>query len=251
MKHRRELQNGCFVVDQSDLELERQGTLSWAQVIGDQDQAHSLSLFYLEARPGTGPAVLTGKSEAVLYLKKGTCQVSIGGRLFETTAGDGLYVRSGEHFRFENPGDETAEWLVSFCPLVQGLHFAETEGAAFDGRYPDRHVAGKHGALHETEGRSYKLLAGPATGSEKVTQFIGRIPPSKAPEHFHLYEEAICILSGSGHMWNGEKSTEVRPGSMIFLPRKQPHNLECLSIEGMELMGVFYPAGSPAINYKT
>ena len=38
---------------------------------------------------------------------------------------------------------------------------------------------------------------------------------------------------------------------MIFLPREQPHNLECLDKNGMELMGIFYPAGSPAINYKT
>ena len=38
---------------------------------------------------------------------------------------------------------------------------------------------------------------------------------------------------------------------MIFLPRKQAHCLECLDENGMELMGVFYPAGSPAINYKT
>lgn len=251
MKHRRELQAGCFVIDQSDLDLERRGTLSWAQVIGEADQACALSLFYLESRPGISPAILTGKSEAVLYLQRGNCQVSICGRSYETTAGDGLYVRSGEYFKFENSGDETAEWLVSFCPLVQGLRFAETETATFDEQYPNRHVAGRQGTLHETEGRYYKLLAGPSVGSEKVTQFIGRIPPSKAPEHFHLYEEAICILSGNGRMWNGEKSTEVRPGSMIFLPRKQAHNLECLSAEGMELMGVFYPAGSPAINYKT
>lgn len=38
---------------------------------------------------------------------------------------------------------------------------------------------------------------------------------------------------------------------MIFLPKKQPHCLECLDENGMELMGVFYPAGSPEINYAT
>jgi quercetin dioxygenase-like cupin family protein len=52
-------------------------------------------------------------------------------------------------------------------------------------------------------------------------------------------------------MWTGNKHAEVKPGSMIFLPRKQAHCLECLDENGMELMGVFYPAGSPAINYKT
>ena len=68
-------------------------------------------------------------------------------------------------------------------------------------------------------------MQGPQTGSAQVTQFIGMIPRSKAPEHFHTYEEAICILSGCGEMWAGDSHAPVRPGSVIFLPRKQPHCL--------------------------
>ena len=52
-------------------------------------------------------------------------------------------------------------------------------------------------------------------------------------------------------MWAGDQRTDVRPGSLIFLPREQRHSLECTSAEGMELVGMFYPAGSPAINYET
>lgn len=251
MNHRRELQSGCFVIDQSDLDLNHQGTLAWAQAIGDGDQASALSLFYVESAPGISPAILAGQSEVVLYLQSGRGAVSISGRTFDAIEGDGLYVRSGEQFQLENPGPEQALWLLSFCPLVKGLTFAGARTTGFDAQFPDRCIAGSLSALHETEGRYYKLLAGPAVGSEQVTQFIGRIPPSKAPEHFHLYEEAICILSGAGRLWNGDTSTPVGPGSMIFLPRKQRHSLECLSKDGMELMGVFYPAGSPAINYKT
>lgn len=251
MNHRRELQAGCYVIDQSDLDLQRKGTLAWAQVIGDQDQAAALSLFYLESNPGTCAAIHTGESEAVLYLQQGICRVSICGQPFDAAAGDGLYVRSGERFSFENTSDEPAVWLASFCPLIQGLAFTGGKTASFDEQYPDRRVDGGLSALQKTEGRYYKLLAGPSVGSEKVTQFIGRIPCSKAPEHFHLYEEAICILSGTGRMWNGDTYAEVRPGSIIFLPRQQAHSLECLSEDGMELLGVFYPAGSPAINYKT
>jgi quercetin dioxygenase-like cupin family protein len=77
------------------------------------------------------------------------------------------------------------------------------------------------------------------------------IPKSKAPEHFHTCEETICILSGHGRMWAGESVTEVRPGSMIFLPRELPHRLECKDVSGMMLIGSFYPAGSPAISYNS
>ena len=46
-----------------------------------------------------------------------------------------------------------------------------------------------------------------------------------------------------------EGSAPVGPGSMIFLPIRQPHCLECEDDDGMELVGIFYPAGSPAVNY--
>ena len=64
MEHRRELQAGCFVIDQADLGLDHRGTLSWAQVIGEADQATALSLFYLESRTGISPAMLTGAAAA-------------------------------------------------------------------------------------------------------------------------------------------------------------------------------------------
>jgi len=225
--------------------------MGWAQVIGDQDEARKLSLFYIEARSGESPAVSLGEAEAVLYLQQGQCTISISGRKFDADAGTGIHVRAHEQFSFINDREDAARWLISICPRVSGLNFDSQGKSLFDQNFPQRSVASKGRSLQSTQDRFYKLLVGPKIGSESVTQFIGRIPPSKAPEHYHLYEEAICILSGHGRMWTGDRHTEIKPGSMIFLPRKQPHCLECLDQDGMELMGVFYPAGSPAINYKT
>jgi mannose-6-phosphate isomerase-like protein (cupin superfamily) len=83
----------------------------------------------------------------------------------------------------------------------------------------------------------------------EVTQFVGSIPPGRAPDHFHLYEEVICILQGEGLMWAGESSTPVGPGSCIFLPVRQRHCLQNLGSGELRLLGVFYPAGSPAVRY--
>ncbi len=248
---RKVLNAGCFVIDQSDLDLRGQGPMRWAQVIGTDDQARSLSLFYIEASSGESPALYLGESEAVLFLQKGRCTISICGRDFDVQAGTGVHVRAGEHFIFANRARETSQWLISICPAVKGLDFDGRKLAEFNDKFPQRLVSGNENRMESTGDRFYKLLVGPSVGSEAVTQFIGRIPLSKAAEHFHLYEEAICILSGHGRLWNGEKHTEIGPGSLIFLPRKQPHCLECLDESGMELMGVFYPAGSPAINYET
>ena len=83
----------------------------------------------------------------------------------------------------------------------------------------------------------------------EVTQFIGGIPPGRAPEHFHLYEEVICILDGVGVMHAGASSTPIAAGSCIFLPRKQRHCVENTGAGELRLLGVFYPAGSPAVRY--
>jgi mannose-6-phosphate isomerase-like protein (cupin superfamily) len=83
----------------------------------------------------------------------------------------------------------------------------------------------------------------------EVTQFIGGIPPGRAPDHFHLYEEVICILDGEGIMHAGASSTPIAAGSCIFLPRKQRHCVENTGGGELRLLGVFYPAGSPAVRY--
>ncbi|MEK6376067.1 MAG: cupin domain-containing protein [Acidobacteriota bacterium] len=99
-------------------------------------------------------------------------------------------------------------------------------------------------ALQRTGDRWYSELI-----QAEVTQFIGGIPPGRAPDHFHLYEEVICILDGSGIMHAGSSSTAITKGSCIFLPRRQVHCVENTGSGELRLLGVFYPAGSPAVRY--
>ena len=47
-------------------------------------------------------------------------------------------------------------------------------------------------------GRSFVMLCSPAVGCNSVTQFIGLIPPGRAPDHFHRYDEVIYVLDGEG-----------------------------------------------------
>lgn len=83
----------------------------------------------------------------------------------------------------------------------------------------------------------------------EITQFVGSIPPSRAPDHFHLYEEVLCILQGSGFMWAGTSKTPIAPGSCVYLPKRQVHCVENTTSGELRLLGVFYPAGSPAVRY--
>lgn len=98
--------------------------------------------------------------------------------------------------------------------------------------------------IEKTGDRSYRELF-----QGETTQFVGSIPPGRAPEHFHLYEEVLCILAGSGVMWAGQRSAPVGAGSCIFLPIRQRHCLENTSSGELRLVGMFFPAGSPAVRY--
>jgi len=98
--------------------------------------------------------------------------------------------------------------------------------------------------LQRTGDRAYRELI-----QQQVTQFVGTIPPGRAPDHHHLYEEVNCILDGEGVMWAGETHTPIATGSCIYLPRKQTHCIENKGSGDLKLLGVFYPAGSPAARY--
>lgn len=98
--------------------------------------------------------------------------------------------------------------------------------------------------VQQTGDRWYRELI-----QSEITQFVGSIPPGRAPDHFHLYEEVLCILKGSGSLWAGKSKTPIGPGSCVYLPRRQAHCVENTTSDELRLLGVFYPAGSPAVRY--
>jgi mannose-6-phosphate isomerase-like protein (cupin superfamily) len=139
----------------------------------------------------------------------------------------GIYLPPGQSLRLE--GELT---------LVSSLCTARTPQSAISiVRLDERPV-------RESGDRWYRELI-----QSETTQFVGSIPPGRARDHFHTYEEVICILQGTGMMWAGRRSTPVSPGSCIFLPIRQPHCLENTGSGELRLLGVFFPAGSPAVRY--
>jgi mannose-6-phosphate isomerase-like protein (cupin superfamily) len=79
-----------------------------------------------------------------------------------------------------------------------------------------------------------------------ITQFAGLIPPGRAPEHQHAYDEVVHVLAGRGvlHLRSGD--TPIEPGTAIYLPPQAPHCLENTGQDPLRVLGVFHPAGSPA-----
>src|SRR5258708_5663959 len=124
-------------------------------------------------------------------------------------------------------------------------------------RDPEPSPAGAHASVDlgaesrtdATAARQFTLGVWAETGCPSVTQFIGFVPPGRAPDHFHRYDEVIYILEGEGALHIGEEHEPFGPGSCIHLPRTLVHSLENTGDDELQLLGVFRPSGSPAEAY--
>lgn len=161
--------------------------------------------------------------------------------LYVLEENEGIHVPAGSEFELDSDVILSRE----ACPGT-GLTIisSRTPSAAAGTRAEASRVRLDDQPIRKTGDRWYRELI-----QGETTQFVGSIPPGRAPDHFHLYEEVICILDGSGVMWTGPKSAPVERGSCIFLPSRQRHCLENVGRGELRLLGVFYPAGSPAVRY--
>jgi mannose-6-phosphate isomerase-like protein (cupin superfamily) len=97
-----------------------------------------------------------------------------------------------------------------------------------------------------TGDRRFRVLFGPGRGCEAATQFVGEIPPGRAPQHSHPYDEVVLILAGEGVLHAGGQDSALAPGSCVHLPPGRPHCLENTGSATLRVLGVFHPGGSPA-----
>lgn len=176
----------------------------------------------------------------------------IDGKSFQVSADTGIYIRPHQTFAIDNPNPEPTLLISSRCPdpevaatsvdpIAPSSSFTDANAPPFVHLW-DR-------APQSTANRWYRVLVDDEIGSEQVTQFVGSIPPGRAPDHFHNYEEVLFILKGDGRMWAGETSTSISGGSCIYLPKGQVHCVENTGAGELRLLGVFYPAGSPSVRY--
>ena len=97
-----------------------------------------------------------------------------------------------------------------------------------------------------TGDRKFRVLFGPGRGCSVATQFVGEIPPGRAPDHSHPYDEVVLILSGDGVAHIGGSQHALAPGTCLHLPPGLQHCLENTGPALLRVLGVFHPADSPA-----
>ncbi len=175
-----------------------------------------------------------------------------GGELWYVISGGGL-LDAGE-YRGAPVGQQTGAWLP---PGVRYRLRADpdaeirldavalpAEGPGTAG--PPRLAELRDCEIERTGDRRFRVLLGPGRGCEAATQFVGEIPPGRAPEHSHPYDELVLVLEGCGvaHVRGGDRP--LAPGAQLHLPPGLPHCLENTGPADLVVLGVFHPGGSPA-----
>jgi quercetin dioxygenase-like cupin family protein len=145
----------------------------------------------------------------------------------------GLLLPQGSAYRVHADG-----------PGVLRLDTVTLAGAAPIGGARSRQLADCD--VEMTGDRQFRVLFGPAQGCPVATQFVGEIPPGRAPEHSHPYDELVLVLAGQGTAHIDGTGYPLAVGSYLHLPPGLSHCLENTGSATLRVLGVFHPADSPA-----
>ena len=248
----RHLPGGCRVFDANEGETVTQGNWAYRILICRKNGAKYVAQTISEYGAGRSPALVNPQAEEVLYVVRGSGRCHIAGFAYGLQPAAGVYIPTTAPYSVENPGPEKLVVVSVCCPEDDQRHIvAEApEIPGTGGEAPRRVVQERDRQPIPVGERRFKLMVDKDLGCQRVTQFIGFIPPSKAPFHYHTYEEAIFILEGAGIVHIEQGSCAFGPGTSIYLPIGLRHCLENPGPTPVRLLGVFYPSGSPGEAYE-
>ena len=215
----------------------------------------------IDLAPGGLVTRATNQAEEVLFVVSGQGELRLNDKRYALGPETGVNLAPGQDYELHNDGSDPMRTVsvriggpaprTNATPAPPRAA-ADAAPAPRDGapreRIPVRRLADQE-AHNATTDRSFRIVADPSTGLESATHFVGYVPPARAPDHFHTYDEVIYVLDGQGAFHAGGTSRPIGAGSCIELPARTVHCLENTGQDVMRLVAVFVPAGSPAAAY--
>ena len=235
-----------YVVDVDEVEpLAEEGDTVATQVTIDASKGSDrLSQRVLRFAPGRSRSRTPGAGmQEILYGVSGAGTLHLDGEhILEPDVG--VYVLPEDSYDIENPGQDELVVVSVLTPIDR-----RPAGLGRDRRITVRFA--DQPTIPVGGPREFRYLVNEDMGSLEVTQFVGLVQPSRAPQHMHEYDEVAYIVAGEGVIHMGDIEEPVRAGTCIFFPRGVSHCLENSGTGLMRVMGVFYPSGSPGVHYVT
>jgi quercetin dioxygenase-like cupin family protein len=186
-------------------------------------------------------------NDELLYVMAGDATIAIRDdgqeESYAVREGDAVQIHAGESWNAVVSEGELH--LLSF--LVPA---PVTPWSAQLARLVDRviHVArlGEQHSEAATADRQFEVLFDRNRGSRGATMFVGFIPTSGAPEHYHLYDEICVIIRGSGTLHALGRTQPIESGSAFHVAPRLLHAIENPNPADIWILGVFRPEGSAA-----
>jgi mannose-6-phosphate isomerase-like protein (cupin superfamily) len=207
--------------------------------LGRQTGFDALEQAVLELGPGRSREIDVGAVEETLFVLEGHGTAQVAGEAHGLEPEVGLYLPPGSRFELRNPGPDTLRVVAVRVP---------NPDPAPDSRPASSRLADQTLEPATTQ-REFRIVADPGSGLRSATHFVGYIPPDRAPDHFHTYDEVIYVIDGEGVMHAGDFEQRLSPGACIQLPARTVHCVENTGTAPMRVVAVFRPAGSPAAAY--
>jgi mannose-6-phosphate isomerase-like protein (cupin superfamily) len=220
-----------------DTELVPGDTVGVLPLFDDVQGCKKFAQRLLKFAPGRSSERAVEGADEVLYVLEGEATASVGEAEVPLRPGVGIFVRQGTAWSVE-----TDEQLEILSVLVHDPDPAPGP------KYSTVDLAGEE-RRSATAARQFVLGVWAGAGCPSVTQFIGFVPPGRAPDHFHRYDEVIYVLEGEGTLHVGVDEAPLAPGACVHLPARLVHSLENTGDRELRLLGVFRPSGSPAEAY--
>ena len=242
------LAGGARVFVPSDGEAVVEGSRTYRTPVSKRNGAKLLAQTIGSYAVGRASARANPNAEEVLYVVAGRGTCFIGGFGYALEPGVGVYIPAGAVYQIEC--DDSLTVVGVCCPEDDAARTEPLPSPRSSGVAPRRTVREEERERIPVADRHFKLMVDKDLGCGQVTQFVGFIPPSKAPFHYHTYEEAIYIVEGAGIVHTEGKDAEINAGYSVYLPVGVRHCIENPGAAPIRLLGVFYPSGSPAAAYE-
>lgn len=191
----------------------------------------------LRLRAGARAVLQAGGAGELWYVASGSGSFAHDKGTRSLTEGAALLVPPGEHPVAASSGDgaKDLEVVIVTLPTDDETPVADVVEAHFETSPEER-----------TGDRTFRVLIGAHQGFSRATQFVGNIPPSRAPLHEHTYDEVVMVLEGHGIVHVDNETADLAPGTCIYLPPGTKHCLENDGDTTLRVLGVFCPGGTPA-----
>jgi len=219
------------------------------------DDSPGLVRRLVEIRPGSRFDGSAGSAGELWFVIEGSGRLEIDGHSeLRLRPDQGLWIPPGAAYRLhaggsDGNGDGDGELRLDTVTLPAGTL---PDGKLHEGNHATAAAAEPLSRdlddceVETTGDRKFRVLFGPGRGCSVATQFVGEIPPGRAPDHSHPYDEVVLVLAGEGKVHIAGAEHALSAGTCTHLPPGLLHCLENTGSMMMRVLGVFHPADSPA-----